>query len=358
MFEDKTFEALRTLALQNAPANIDTRQGEIFYDAVVPLCAVLARTYVDLSLLMDGLSPDTAMGDDLDRVAASYGLVRNAATSARYVLVFTGSVPPIGTRFSGDEQYFALEQDGTDLCLRAETAGTAANGIAADTAAVPVYFLDGLSSARFGGQLAYGEDAESDDDLRTRLRELLRIRVDGANREQYIAWCERVDGVGAVRILPRWNGANTVGAVLIAPDGTPASTSVVSAVQRAVDPDLDGDGVGDGLGAGLAPIGAQVTAMAAEDLPVLIDAAVVLSDGATLTGAQTSLERVISAYLAELALHSPTEAATLLYSQIGAKLAAIPDITDYSDLTINGGAGNIALTLQQVPVLQEVSLHV
>ena len=83
MFEGYTYERLLEEVLNNAPEDIDTRQGSIFYDAVSGPLLKIAKLYTDLDLIVEMVSVVTATGEALDARAGEYGITRLAATRAR-----------------------------------------------------------------------------------------------------------------------------------------------------------------------------------------------------------------------------------------------------------------------------------
>lgn len=369
MFESKTFEALMEDVLENAPEGIDTRQGSIFYDAVSGIALKIAELYTDLDLVFTLTQVDTTGGEYLDTKASEYGLTRHAATPAQYYVTFTGTTPDVGERFFTDGSYFVLgKTDGDVLYLEAETAGTAMNSIDSGTPAVPVNNISGLESAAFGVIMQYGTDTEDDDSLRQRVREKIGGPAENGNKQHYKTWCESFDGVGKARIFPLWNGANTVKAVLINPLGLPCSDELVADVQNYVDPANNGytatvDGVtytvGDGLGEGVANLGAHFTAASALPLTVSVSFTAELASGYTLADAKAEFETAMTAYLKNMVLtaENPLDVVVRV-SGIGAIIAGLDAVLDYSDLTLNGGTANIAPGDNYVPVLGEVTVNV
>ncbi len=175
--------------------------------------------------------------------------------------------------------------------------------------------------------------------------------AENGNRQHYKTWCEQVPGVGRARIIPLWDGENTVKGIIIGADGTPAVEAVVDEVQEVIDPG------GAGLGDGVANIGAHFTAISAQALNVNIVFKVELSPGAAIDQAVDETTAAVTAYLRELALQTPeNEAMVVRITTIGAMLHNLPSIVDYADLTLNGGEVNIDVSEEQVAVLGEVSI--
>lgn len=349
MFEDRTYDNLLSEMLALAPAGIDTRQGSIYFDAVAACALKLANFYVDAGSILDLVAITTATGTYLDEKGKEYGVSRNPATSAKYRFIYEGSTPEVGTRFFADNLYFYLENDNGALYLVSETGGEDANNIIEGTRATPVNTVVGLTLAEFGPLVEPGQDIESDEDYRGRIQDKIGGPAHNGNKYHYQSWCEEVPGVGRARILPLWNGVNTVKGVLIDPDGIPVSDTVAQRVQEYVDPGSTG------LGEGTANIGAYFTAAAAIAAPIAVSCSVTLSSGYAVEDIQTSALTSIRAYLKDLALNTPDDEEMIVrISSIGAIIYALPGIVDYSDLTVNSGTANIAVPEDHVAVLEEV----
>lgn len=351
MFEDRTYESILDEMLAAAPAGIDTRQGSIYYDAVAACALKLASFYVDAGIILELVSVTTATGTYLDDKGQEYGVTRNEATPAKYQFVYEGTRPEAGTRFFADDLYFYLEDNDGALYLVSEVGGEDANNIIVGTRATPVNTVDGLTLAEFGPLLEPGQDTESDDDYRSRIQDKIGGPAQNGNKHHYKSWCEEIAGVGRARILPLWNGENTVKGVLLDPDGLPVSETVVERVQEHIDPG------GTGLGEGVANIGAHFTAAAAIAIQITVSCSITLSDGYTLEGVRESALASIQAYLKDLALNtSDDEEMVVRISSIGAMIHALPGVVDYADLTVNDGTGNITVAGDHVAVLEEVDV--
>lgn len=352
MFEDRTYEKIMEEALATAPPGVDVRAGGIFYDAIAGACFQIARYYADLSTAFDLVFLTTSVDEYLDMKGSEYGVFRHPASSAIYEYGYTGSRPAVGERFFSDGKYFELIQRDGELCLEAEETGEDSGSILPGTPAVPLNNIGGLTASTFGKIIEPGTNTENDEDLRQRVREKIAGPAENGNRQHYKTWCEEVTGVGRARIIPFWNGENTVKGVLFGTDGLSAAEGVVERVQEYVDPE------GTGLGNGMANIGAHFTAVAAEALPVSVSFDAVLASSSTEDLAREESTTAIRDYLKELALTSPDDQkAVVRVSAIGTLLYSLPSIIDYSGLTLNGAAANIEIETTQVAILEEVAIH-
>ena len=369
MFESMTFEAMLAEVLEAAPEGIDTRQGSVFYDAVAGPLLKIAKLYTDLDLVFELVSLDTTSGEYLDIKADEYGIYRIGATRARYLVTFEGATPVPGERFFADSRYFTLRDGGDEIgpVLEADEAGTGSNNIVAGTPAVPVNTIEGLVSATFGTVLSYGEDDETDDALRERVKEKISGPAENGNRQHYKTWCESIEGVGIARVVPLWNGPNTVKAVLISPEATGCGSATVEAVQNYVDPATKGYTatvggetyvVGDGLGEGVANIGAHFTAVSAKELPINVTAKLELKLETDLYDVTQEIITALRAYLKELVIRTESaDEVVVRISTIGAAISALENVVDYQDLLVNGGTANITPGDAYIPVLGEVTLN-
>lgn len=360
MFENYTYDKLMEDVLGSAPEGVDTRQGSIFYDAVSGAMLKVARLYADLETIANLIYIDTTTGEYLDRKASERSITRLPATNCKYAVTFDGVTPEVGERFYTNGIYFVLRKaEDNTLYLEAEEAGTAANIVYANTPAIPVNNLEGLNSATFGEVIERGTDEESDDDLRERLRDKIAGPAENGNRQHYRSWCEEVPGVGRARIIPLWNGPNTVKGIIIDPNGYPATDAVITRVQEYIDPDEDGDGEGDGLGEGVANIGAHFTAVAPTECVIDLSFNAVLAGGVTAEEAKVAVREAVAAHLQNLTLNTEDDEPIIVrISAIGAIINNLPSITDYNNLTLNSSSENITPGETAVALIGEVTINV
>lgn len=58
--DQMTFEFILDRMLDRVPDTVDKREGSIIYDALAPAAAELAKTYMELDVVMDEAFVDTA----------------------------------------------------------------------------------------------------------------------------------------------------------------------------------------------------------------------------------------------------------------------------------------------------------
>ena len=189
--------------------------------------------------------PQSAQGDALDSHAQLRGLVRRqpvkAAGTVRFFAAGDRAVPaeiPAGTVcmtaegvrfFTTEEAVVAVEESQADVAVEAAEAGTAGNvgpGTVLYLAVAPV----GVTACTNPAAMTGGQDGEDDEALRERVLATCRRLPNGANSAFYQQAALALDGVAAVKVLPRNRGVGTVDVVVTAPEGMP-DDSLITRVQ-------------------------------------------------------------------------------------------------------------------------------
>ncbi len=358
LFNEYTAEELIEQAIKNAPDDIDTRQGSVFFDAISGSFNRLAQLFIDANIISEQSSVKTATGENLDILAANLymsKLKREEAQTARYNITLTPAMGiPFeevdieeGDRFIVDGLYFILRQNEDEgFYIEAETPGADSNNIPVGTSALPVETIDDLASARIGNIIRSGIDEEDDDAFRLRIQEMLSAPAENANAQQYKTWCENIKGVGTATIFPLFAGPNTVKAVLTDSNNQPCTNEIVKTVQDFIDPItrntkvvIDGEEliVGDGIGEGVAPIGAHFLAVTAvnNDIAVTI-LNPLLSEGISKEEATSVIRKNIANYFSSLTKsYDAKKNITVKLIQVSSIIASSNGIEDFEGVLIN-----------------------
>lgn len=370
MFEDRTFENIRDEMLDEFPNDIDVREGSVAYDSVTAVAAKVAMLYVDLENCYELTNLEKSTGEYLDRFASEHGISRIMATNAVYEFLYSGILPVAGEEFydeTGNNYFRIIINDNGQYTLVSEDSGTDYNNITYGTDAVPVSNIDGLISSNFGDLIIAAIDEETDDALRSRIKDKISGPAENGNMAQYKSWCESIEGVGRAFVIPLKYGPNTVEAVLISPEGLPVIDTVVTAVQEYIDPiepvytitDNNGNRInlGAGYGEGVANIGAHFRAVSAKTASVNISLSIELKSGYTLEQAKQDITSTVSEYLKTLALDAE-DSKTVRFARVGSLIEQLQSVFDYQDLKINKSSDNIQIEDTAVAVLSEVSVNV
>lgn len=367
----QTYQNILTQMLDQVPATFDKRDTSPIPTALGPAAYALEGFYISLNQVQLAAYIQTATGQALDYLAVIAGLTRYPASAAVRLGIFDMAVP-IGSRYStingADSINFQATATTTGETegdyyyqLTAETPGSIGNEYTGPI--LPITAIPGLNSAQITDILVPGDDEESDEDFRARIIEALNDRPFGGNIASYRTYIMDIDGVGAVQVYPTWNGGGTVKCSVLGADYLPASPTLVENVQNAVDPPPN-----QGLGLGTAPIGAQVTVVAPEELTVNVSATLQLASGYAIGQVQTPIQQAIENYMLSVRQEwaTPVNTTSVEYqanvyvARIVAAIVSVPGVVNATNVQLNGGTADLILTetgaIQQVPITGTVTL--
>ena len=348
MYEDITFEDILERMLDRIPDDYDKREGSVIYDALAPAAVELQNMYMELDYIMEQSFADTATREYLIRRAAERGITPQEATKAT---LKAESLPttlniPIGSRYSLDDLNYVVTAKVTDgvYQMQCETAGIEGNQHLGDL--IPIDYVDGLESIALTEVLIPGEDDEDTEVFRARYFASFESKAYGGNVDDYLEKTNSLEGVGATKVTPVWNGGGTVKLTIINSDYGKASATLVAAVQNAIDPTQDA------TGQGIAPIGHIVTVEAADTVTCNISTSITFQDGYSWASLETAITEAVEAYFLTLRQSWASESNTVVRtSQINSKITNIEGVLDVTDTKINDSESNLELDWNKIPVL-------
>ncbi|GIQ70901.1 baseplate J protein [Xylanibacillus composti] len=352
-YEHQTKQAILQRMLDASPEDIDKRQGSVTHDLLSPAAIELALTYVELDQVLQAGFADTSYGEYLDKRCGELGIYRKQAVKAVGSVAFSGpsgtSIPK-GTELAtaGPESVSFVtkeagmipgESAGTVVLAAEAVAGGASGNVRAGAISLIRGNLAGILTVTNEAAFDGGTDRESDAAYLQRYLDRVRKPSTSGNAHHYEQWAKEVPGIAAVKVFPQWNGPLTVKVVVLDDARTAPPVSKVEEVAAYIE--------------SVRPIGAQVTVEAATETPIHVSAGLTLVQGASMSQAQAQIEEGLQAYLKTLAFLDPI----VRYAKIANVILEAPAVLDYSDLTVNGGATNIAIDEEHVAVLGTVNLH-
>lgn len=362
MYEQMTYDYILNRMLDNVPLTVDNRtvdkrEGSLIYTACAAVAAEMVKMYANMDINRNLSYADTATGESLAKRTAEYGVNREPATKAKRKGLFYGDndVPleiPIGSRFSlGAVNFVALAVMSQGVYeMECEQPGTVGNQVTGQM--LPIDYIPGLVRAELTDVLVPGEDEETDEQLRERYFEAMNEPAFGGNIADYKQKINAIDGVGATKVFPVWQGGGTVKCTIIGSDWNAPSSTLVADVQTIVDPNVN-----QGKGLGTAPIGHTVTITGATNQAINVATTLTLSDGTTTGQVQAPIEAAIENYLLGLRkTWADTTGIVVREALIEAAILSVPGVVDVTNTTLNGTAANVTLTDEQIPVKGTVTL--
>lgn len=341
--------------LDDVSSNYDKRTGSFIYDAIAPAAEQIVKLGDRADEVEKKLSIDNLTGSELEqRVLERSGIRRRPATKAIGTATLKGSgtvrrgdafETEEGTRFIATETK-RISGSGT-VQIEAVDAGSA-GVVAAGTITLFPITLSGLTDVINNEPTQDGFDAETDEDLLQRYYEHIQTPATSGNKSHYKMWAKEVPGVGEARIIPLWDGDNTVKVIIIDANRQPASEELVDTVQGHIDPGITGQGNGQ------APIGAFATVVSAEGVDINVSVTVTVSEGITAGEIEPDITESISGYLSSIAFVE----GIVSFARVGAAILATEGVEDYDSLTINGSTSNVSIGDDEIGVLGEVDIDV
>lgn len=350
----ETEQQIHERMMYNVDDEYDKTPGSFIWEANMAAAIEFSSMQEEIEFVESLMDVENLFGDELARfVNQRTGQERRIATHAIGTVEVEGNglVRPgdlfqtsTGVHFEAVEEKTIQTSD--SVRVRSVLPGFIGNVPAGQIIEMPVS-LAGINMVTNSGPTADGYEEESDDELRQRYYERIQTPATSGNKWHYRNWAKEISGVGAVRIVPLWNGNNTVKVIIIDATMQPASLALVEVVQDYIDPGSTG------LGDGEAPIGAYCTVISASNQKINIQFKVVKEIGYDNPLIVENASEKISEYLSRIAFKQNF----ISYAQIGGLILESDGVIDYSDLTVNGGTENIILTDEEVATLGGVTIY-
>lgn len=346
----------------NVTNDIEKTEGSLVYDALSPASKEFAAAYKDLDEIKNEMDISNLIGDELTiRVYERTGIPREGATYANGTLdiIGTGEIKE-GDLFqtSGGIQFKSIESktvmNSGVVKIKAVVPGSTGNIPANQIIIIPVA-INGIISVTNSLPTYGGYDAETDAHLLENYYEKLQNPDTGSNIIHFKKLAKNYTGVGDCKVFPTWNGNNTIKLVIIDSNKQVPSSDLISEVQTYIDP------LGDtwGLGYGAAPFGAFTTITGATEKNIDVSFTVVKDTNYSDEQRLINIQASINAYLKTIAF---VDNSIVSYAKIGDAILNSAGVLDYSNLTINDGTSNIALSLTsslcEIPTLGAVTINV
>lgn len=347
MYEEMTKDTIREAILSSMGTNISKIEGSFAADMASAVAVEMAKIYATIDYALQTFLLQTNEGEYLDLRAAEYGIIRKDGTKATATLTATGTdgaIIPAGTRIITSDGLIFITDNAAEITsgVAVITATADKSGAAYNVAAGEIVQLfkniAGVTSITNASAAVGGSDDETDDALRQRILLRLQMPATSGNAYHYQLWALEVDGVGAAKVMPLWNGAGTVKVILASPDMGAVSSDIVSAAAAYIETQR--------------PIGASVTVVSASAKTITVSATVSIASNTTAEQVKAKFSEALKEYFAGVAF----DASSVSYNKIAYLLMSVPGVNDYSNLMVNNGTDAVALQSNEVPALGMVTI--
>lgn len=351
-----SYDEILKSCLDRIPDDIDKSEGSLIRTALVPACFEISRVYHEMSNIYDLIYIDSSYGEYLDKISNQFGIIRKKATSSiRKLMTFDEEKNtidiPINSRFFDGTLFYKIDKiiDTGIYHVSCESVGRISNLYFGELS--PVQYIKDLDSAIISDIIVPGEDEETDESLKRRVKVKLSGSSFAGNISDYKDKVLSIDGVGGVRIYPHFNGGGTVKIVFVDSDLNSPDDSFVYKIKEIIDPVEYSS-----KGYGLAPIGHSVSVFGAKDKNISVCVDLVYEDGFDFESLKTHIVEQINSYFNEVKKNfTETNSLVIRTSHIELRLLSLEGILDINNLLLNSQNKNIILQDDFIPVLLEVS---
>lgn len=356
--QNQTEDVIHKRMLDTLPADIDKSEGQFPWDFTYP--TAMEKAYFIGQQLNEAIKlivPLFSSGEWLDIHASHRGIYRKSAVQAMGIVTITGTPGIIikeGFRLSTEAKnggvavefetvYRAVipDEGSVEVVVQAVEAGVVGN-VGAGTITIMVEPLEGIQGITNADATTGGIPEETDEALRERVVEYDRTQGLSfvGSKADYKRWAMSVSGVGSAIVVSATDDSGLVTIIITDSLGEPANEQLCADVYNYImRPDEEMQR--------LAPVNALLSVVAPETINVTISAKLEIMD-ITLEAAKTNFAAALKEYF-QIAI----EEREIKYTKVAACLSAVPGVTDFKDLTINGGTSNIAILINQLPDIEE-----
>jgi len=353
MFETRNYNAILNEMLEQIPNTMDKREGSVIYNSIAPFAMQLSELYKRLDNYLKELFPTTATEKYLDEIVGMFGVTRNKASYSVRLGVFYDSSNnlmdiEVGKRFSIDGIiYSATSKISTgNYRMTCEVAGEEGN--IPNGSLLPIDTISNLGIATLTDILVEGENEETDEELRTRFYEYVNSIAFGGNIADYKQKVKEVPGIGAVKVIPTWNGGGTVKLIILDSTLNAAGPRLVTDVEIAVGEN----------GSGIAPIGHTVTVVSASNCNIAISLNLTVKSGYSQSVVIENIESAINIYFSELKEEWEDSSSLIVrIVHVESRIISAEGVEDISNLRINNATSNITLENNEIPYLSGVTIN-
>lgn len=356
--------------------------GDFPYDMIKPDVAQIMQLEISQDRILQNAFPQYCEDERMDEHMAIRGLTRIEATANKRVLsivadpgvripqgyTFTSVVTdedgnPV--EFTADKETIFLSEEAVDVRITCNLTGSEGN-LATGSEFILQPPIAGVASITDMGTVVMAAERESLDEAWTRILDKAENPDTGGNVHDYERWV--VDGfykeygvkVGKVLVDMCWNkdnghdGRGTVRIVVVDDDYGPLDASVVSDIKEYLDPKAY-----EGYGYGKAPGGAVVTVITGTPYYIDISASVEYEKNVDRSAVLQQFIELVTDYVKSRVFNrneDTKELSPVVYKKIAAILGTLSGVSNYDNLTVNGGTEDIRLEPYEIPTVRKVEL--
>ncbi len=353
-FLKESADVIHKRMLDNAPNDINTMEGDLFWDNTRPCAEEISRVKnISLVHLLKSRFPQTAKDKDLDLCGEEDGVPKKDADYSIQKIKIIGTP---GTNIYKDRivctpateerksiEFLILEdvniQGNGEVTVNAKCTEPGSIGnVSIGEINILAKSISGVTSISNIEVVKYGVNVEDDNSYRERILQKARTPATSGNKYHYLNWAMEVTGVGAAKIF---SSAGVVKVVIVDSNKHAATKQLIEDVYEHIEevrPLLAG----------------TLTVVSATEKELNITVKVSTLQGLNLGEIQQEFINSLKEYLKSISFK--TEYISM--AKIGNLLLNTSGVLDYAELKINNLSSNISLRDEEIAVLGNVELGI
>lgn len=353
-FLKESADVIHKRMLDNAPNDINTMEGDLFWDNTRPCAEEISRVKnISLVHLLKSRFPQTAKDKDLDLCGEEDGVPKKDADYSIQKIKIIGTP---GTNIYKDRivctpateerksiEFLILEdvniQGNGEVTVNAKCTEPGSIGnVSIGEINILAKSISGVTSISNIEIVKYGVNIEDDNSYRERILQKARTPATSGNKYHYLNWAMEVTGVGVAKIF---SSAGVVKVVIVDSNKHAATKQLIEDVYEHIEevrPLLAG----------------TLTVVSATEKELNITVKVSTLQGLNLGEIQQEFINSLKEYLKSISFK--TEYISM--AKIGNLLLNTSGVLDYAELKINNLSSNISLRDEEIAVLGNVELGI
>lgn len=332
--------------------DVDTGERSLIYNANMPISMELSYSTMLLDELEKRIHAKPALEngyyDSLVKICADIGVNRKEATKTNGIVTITGTkgtiipnefavVTKFGKVYRTTNKAIIPDSGEIDVFVEAEYVGSSYNVDVKEICTFQIHYK-GIETVTNKKAFTNGYDIESYESLYNRYVLKVQTPATSGNKYHYEQWALEVTGVGSAKCIP---GAGIVKVIITDSNKRAASKELIEKTYNHIDevrPLLAG----------------TLEVITVKEIPINITGNVEIDTSVTLGEVQAIFKELVKKYLDDKVYKTKK----VNIAKIQGLLIDIDGVIDYEDVNINSNTININLALDEIAVLQDISLGV
>ncbi len=345
-YNEETYENIKSRILASMSNELDKREGSIINDMVSPVSVEFAKNYIQLDALLDTFFLENIEGEDLEKRASDFGIIRKEAQYASgYVRLYgengfriTNEMTlytddGLGYQIVVDDEigYIEIVNEYADVYVVALETGKIYN-VQSNSIRNIDPFNEKITNITNTKEFTGGADTETDEELIGRLKYYLANPVTSGNESYYRQKVLEIPGINGVRLRPKWNGPGTL-KIIVYYDNKPVDNDTLNEAKEYIEESRVVD--------------ANITVITPEQLDLIISATIEI-------GSNYTIENIIEDFKKNLNEYLDKCDNKIIYHKVVSCLSRIDEVNDFSNFTLNDATSNIEYTDESRPSISKI----